>query len=181
MPSVLPFLGGLMRFLLIVGLIAVVAYYLYQIREQLALWWASLFARDPSEQTAEDPSGIADLQAAPPRPFSSFKNPIGRESDPRRVVVITFHAYEAWARERGWTRRQDETPSEFVDRLRIASKQRMDARALLGPIENDTRRISIAYDRIVYGRGGARQNDIEAAKKIWQHMNTAKMPDAASI
>jgi hypothetical protein len=55
----------------------------------------------------------------------------------------------------------------------MVSKQRMDALALLGPIEDDSRRISFAYDRVVYGRGGASQNDIEAAKRIWQHMSTA--------
>jgi hypothetical protein len=168
-------LGGLARLLLILGLAAIVAFYLYQIRDPLALWWRSLFEHHPEEIAGETPSGIADLQDAPPRAFSSFRNPIGSEKDPRRVIVITFQAFEAWARERGWTRNQDETPSEFVDRLRHVTKQRMDAHGYFGPIDDATGRLALAYDRIVYGRDAARQNDIEAAKSIWRHMNNASV------
>lgn len=169
-PEVLGSLGGLVRLLLILGLLAVVAFYLYQIRDQLARWWNALFGGGVTESVSQQSDGISDLQSAPPRPFSSFNNPIGRESDPRRVVVITFQAFEAWSRERGFARSPDETPSEFALRLRHISTQRHDAQALFSPIGSATNRLSLAYDRIVYGRGPARQADIDSAAKLWGHM-----------
>ena len=149
-------------------------------REQLARWWNSLFG-GPKENATVDPSGIADLQAAPPRPFASFRNPFGVEKDPRRIVVITAQAFDAWARERGFARRQDETPSEFVQRLKAASRQRQDARALFGPIDGPSDRLTMAYDRIVFGRGVAQQRDLDAAQQIWQHMTQTRVPQPAAV
>ncbi|MCO8123908.1 DUF4129 domain-containing protein [Stieleria sp. TO1_6] len=184
-PSSMPSLGGalgalgsLLRLLMILGLIAVVGFYLYQIREQLLNWWQSLFSREPANSPSAAPSGISDLQQAPPKPFSAFTNPLGREKDPRRSVLITVHAFDAWVRERGWPRRPDETPSEFIDRLRAAAARNSDASALLQPVESAARSLAFAHDRIVYGRGKARQSDLDAAKKLWQHM-TARSTAAA--
>ena len=177
----LPAIGGLFRLLLILGLVAIVAFYLYQMRGQLLRWWHSLFGDKPDGSAGEDGSELSSLRAAPPRPFSSFANPIGRESDPRRVVIITFQAFDAWARERGFSRRPDETPSEFAQRLKSLSRQRLDARDLFGAIEQATERLALAYDRIVFGRANARENDIAAAKKIWDHMCSVREPEPAAI
>ncbi len=99
-------------------------------------------------------------QRTPPRPFSSFRNPIGTESDLRRVVVVTFQAFEAWARERGASRGKDETPSEFVRRVAISVPN----------VGTPVADVVDAYNRIVYGRGRATKQDVEAASKVWQLM-----------
>ena len=36
---------------------------------------------------------------------------------PQQIVVITFQAFEAWARDRGICREEEETPSEFLKRF----------------------------------------------------------------
>ena len=177
LPDVLPAIGGLMRLLLILALVGIVAFYLYQARHQIAAWWRSLFEREDAPEETSDAATIAELAAAPPRPFASFVNPIGRETDPRRVVVITFQAFDAWAREQGYQRRQDETPSEFVQRIGHRSRQHNDARAIFGPVESATGRLALGYDRIVFGRGAAQASEIAAAKAIWQHMTKARRPE----
>ena len=179
LPDVLPAVSGLFRLLLILGLLAIVAFYLYQMRERLALWWQSLFGRERDAAGLADAIGPEKLRDAPRRPFSSFRNPIGRETDPRRVVVMTCQAFEAWSRERGFERNRDETFSEFGLRLRQATKQRHDARALFAPVESATGRLTAAYDRIVYGRGQARQADLDAAKVMWKHMTNAPVHEMA--
>lgn len=167
-------LGRLLRLLLVIALIGVVAFYVYQMREQLIAWWRQLFER-PTEEPGLDVAASVGRVEAPQRPFASFNNPIGREQDPRRVVVVTFQAFEAWARERGWSRAANETPAEFVERLRRAAKGQAAARAVLGPIGAATDRLAKAYDRIVYGRGSAAKADIVAAESLWQHMAAASV------
>ncbi|PAY21452.1 hypothetical protein CKO51_01075 [Rhodopirellula sp. SM50] len=179
LPDVLPAVSGLFRLLLILGLLAIVAFYLYQMRERLALWWQSLFGRERDAAGLADAIGPEKLRDAPRRPFASFRNPIGHETDPRRVVVMTCQAFEAWSRERGFERNRDETFSEFGLRLRQATKQRHDARALFAPVEPATGRLTAAYDRIVYGRGQARQGDLDAAKVLWKHMSGAPVHEMA--
>ncbi|WP_182870737.1 DUF4129 domain-containing protein [Rhodopirellula sp. JC639] len=181
MPNVLPAIGGLLRLLLILGLLAIIAFYLYQMRARLALWWQSLFGSRDDAPIADDARGLAGLDQKPQRPFSSFRNPIGHEKDPRRVVVITCQAFEAWARERGYPRGRDETFSEFGIRLRQTAKQRHDALELFGRIDNATVRLASAYDRIVYGRGMARQSDLDAAGVIWKHMTRVPAVDPAVV
>ena len=93
-------------------------------------------------------------------PFVSFRNPIGKEADLRRIVVITFQAFEAWTREQGTPRGKDETPSEFIGRVSQTVPQ-MSAPAS---------QVVDAYNRIVYGRGSATPGDLEAARRVWQAM-----------
>ena len=151
-------IGGLLRYLIMAVLIAVIVAYLWIYREAILLWWKQLFQREVAAE-ADDLSdlGIESDPGAPPRAFASFQNPIGREQDPRRVVVITFQAFEAWAREKGHRRGRQETPSEFV--RRIADQ-----------VPPQAAQIVEAYNRIVYGRGKATSSDIEAAKQMWQAM-----------
>ena len=115
--------------------------------------------RDLADQHTQD-LGLETDPEAPPRPFSSFRNPIGKEQDPRRVIVITFQAFEAWTREQGWKREKDETPSEFIRRVAASIPQTASAAT----------EIVEAYNRIVYGRGRATNHDLNAAKQVWQAM-----------
>ena len=154
-------IGGLFKFVLVVVLAGIVGAYLWMHRDAIARWFSSLFDRESSEQQSETASTLPAAPAVPPRPFSSFQNPIGREKDPRRVMVITFQAFEAWTREQGWSREQDETPSEFMHRV-AGSLPQVSAAATS---------VVQAYNRIVYGRGRPTPSDIEAAKAVWQAMS----------
>jgi hypothetical protein len=155
--------GGFLRYLIMLVLFIIVAAFLWLNRDAIARWWRQLFNRDSSE--SPDNREQLELQSepgAPPRPFASFRNPIGSEKDPRRIVVITFQAFEAWSRERGWTREKDETPSEFIRRIAGSVPQ----------FSGSASEIVEAYNRIVYGRGKATQRDMNAAKQVWQAMQS---------
>ncbi len=73
-------------------------------------------------------------------------------------MVETFQAAEAWYREQGQPRQLDETPREFVLRLRDLAAA--DRQALL--------QLTEAYNRIVYGGGGASQRDLQNVRSVWQ-------------
>ena len=156
-------LGGLLRFLVMAGLLAVVVAFVYLYRDALAAWWDGLWNREPAA-----PESIAKTEKqsgepeTPPLPFSSFRNPIGREKDPRKIVVVTFQAFEAWTREQGWQRNQEETPSEFI--RRVAGS--------IPTAATPATQIVDAYNRIVYGRGKATRRDLTAAKQVWQAMQS---------
>ena len=96
---------------------------------------------------------------APPRSFSSFVNPIG-QTEPHEVIVITFEALEAWAREQGVTRGEDETPSEFARRVA----------AQFPLLRQSALRIVDSYNRIAYGQATASKRDVIAATEVWDVM-----------
>ena len=154
-------LGGLIKLLIMVALLIVVVVFVMRYRGALSDWWNRLWNR---EREVEEELALAQTQTSepdkPPRPFSSFRNPIGREKDPRKVVVITFQAFEAWMREHGWQRGKDETPNEF---LRRVGRE-------IPSAAPDANQIVEAYNRIVFGRGKATKRDMKAAQQIWQAM-----------
>ncbi|KAA5539907.1 DUF4129 domain-containing protein [Roseiconus nitratireducens] len=178
--SVLPALGGLLRLLIFAVLITIVAVYLYRMRDAILAWWRSLMAGRGAEKPSEELDVHAGLPQRVLKPFSAYVNPIGRESDPRRVVVITFQAFEAWSREQGWPRQPQETPAEFVDRLRRWSKQPTHPASVLQSVEAEVGRMGAAYDRVVYGRTMARQKDLEAAERLWGLMQRAPVPQTVA-
>ncbi|MEO1524960.1 MAG: DUF4129 domain-containing protein [Planctomycetota bacterium] len=165
-------IGSLIRILLIVALIAVVGYYVYRMRERILAWWHSLFEKGGSQLGFEAEGPAAEI-AAPPKPFASFRNPIGREKDPRRIILITCQAFDAWARERGFPRSQDETPSSYIERLRSV-RLPGEVSSVVAPVEPSCIRIGNAYDRIVFGRGGASERDLKAAAEVWKHMSASR-------
>ncbi len=152
-------IGSLIKLLIILALAGVVAWFAWLNWDRFLLWLQSLLNADSPEVTATNQSWVAEPET-PPRPFSSYQNPIGKESDLRRVVVITFQAFEAWAREQGASREKDETPSEFSRR----------AATLVPNLGSPVSDVVKAYNRIVYGRGKATQKDIDAATQVWRLM-----------
>jgi hypothetical protein len=152
-------LSAILKWLIALALALVVVRFLWQNWERLTAWFRGLLNSDRTQAEESWQAMIAD-SATPPRPYSSFRNPIGTETDPRRVVVITFQAFEAWAREQGAARGKHETPSEFVVR----------AARLAPPLGPPVAELVAAYNRIVYGRGGATDQDLAAADRLWKIM-----------
>ena len=162
MPQVGSWLPSLLKLLVFLGLLAVVAFYVYQHADWLKKWLAELLGRSAAETSPEE--SLPTLIEQPPKPFAAYQNPIGRVDDPRKVVVITFQAFDAWAREHSASRRLDETPSEFVRRLK---RQQM---PLVNQCLGASLRLAESYDRIVFGQGAAAPTDIADAESMWQHM-----------
>ena len=147
----------MLKWLIFLGLFAFIAIFIFRNLDAIMAWWDSLFAEEDRETTAQQPSPKKLQPETPPRPFSSFRNPVG-DPDPRKVVVVTFQALEAWCREQGVERSPDETPSEFVRRVAVQ----------FPTLGQSAIQVVDAYNRIVYGRAAAAKNDVEAASSVWQ-------------
>lgn len=163
LPQMSSLFAGLLKLLVFLGLLAVVAVYLYQHADWLKKWLADWMGRPTPETPSEE--SLPKLIEQPPKPFAAYQNPIGRVDDPRKVVVITFQAFDAWAREHSAARRLDETPGEFVRRLKRQQTP------LVAPCLAASSRLADSYDRIVFGQGAAAQSDLGDAESMWQHMN----------
>jgi hypothetical protein len=91
----------------------------------------------------------------------SGKYPKWSEVSPAKIIVITFQAFEAWAREKGVSRKQDETPAEFLRRFaqQHPEHQQVAAKAVE------------SYQKVVYGRIKAQSDDLAGAEAIWKMMS----------
>jgi hypothetical protein len=152
-------MAGLLKFLLIAALLVIVAVYVYLYREAWLEWLRGwMAARDGTD--ADSPAVASSrTPVSSSRPFSSFVNPIGK-ADAGQVVVITFQALEAWGREQGCERANDETPNEYMRRLVTQ----------FPPLKQSALRVVDAYNRVAYGRDVARREDVSAASSVWQIM-----------
>lgn len=155
--GVFSMIAGMLKWLIFLGLFAFIAIFIFRNLDAIMAWWDSLFAEDDRETTSQLPSAKKLKPETPPRPFSSFRNPVG-DPDPRKVVVVTFQALEAWCREQGVERSPDETPSEFVRRVAVQFPS----------LGQSAIQVVDAYNRIVYGRAAAAKDDVEAASSVWQ-------------
>ncbi len=109
--------------------IAIVSYLLWRNRERVLealrnFWqamrdfWANLFGGQRAEPAGEEAVAVP---IAPPRPFADFPDPFAtgdaQRWSPRDLVAYSFQALEAWGREHGCQRGQEQTPHEFAGRL----------------------------------------------------------------
>jgi hypothetical protein len=165
----LPSLSNIFKAIIYLILLAVVAAFLWINRAAIADFWKRITDWLSGRKTESTTSAIAAdaliAPAAPPRPFASFTNPLTNGVEPRRAVIETFQATEAWYREHGHPRRGDETPQEYANRLTHTGTA--DRAALT--------RLTDAYNRIVYGGGSANQDDLQSVKAMWQSFRNAKV------
>lgn len=85
-------------------------------------FWRSLFGKKPSEKGDEGlPEGLEALLAIPQRRLSEFSDPfLGgavRSWTPSKLLAESFGALEAWGRENGMSREENETVREYADRV----------------------------------------------------------------
>jgi hypothetical protein len=121
--------------------------------------WLRGLREKPETESAE-----AGTQVAPPvyRSFASFSNPFNRSKSRtwtvEQMVLYSFEALEAWARESGYGRRQYETPSEFTRSLGKHSKE-------LAP---SLRRLGKLYSRAAYAPGKLPDSCLDDVRSFWQ-------------
>ena len=160
-------IGSMLKYLIILILLAIVGIFLYRNWSLICQWFSDLFAvqRKPPEdiEQSESQSG----PGKPRRSFSSFRNPIGNETDLRRVVIVTFQAFESWSFECGVIRGKEETPAEFTRRV---SKSLPDS--FSDQLPKYASQVVESYNRIVFGKGNATKSDITAAARVWDIMNS---------
>lgn len=163
----LPSLSGLIKALIYLVLLAIVAAFLWIHRAALTDFWRRLQAWLAGK--APPPSAVAAAAepAAPPliqRPFASFANPLVAGADPRRAVIETFQAAEAWFGEHGQPRKRDETPHEYARRLQTPNSSDRQA------VEH----VTAAYNRVVYGGERPSRQDLQHVQQLWQSVFRAR-------
>ncbi|TWU36198.1 DUF4129 domain-containing protein [Novipirellula artificiosorum] len=158
--NVISMIGSILRWLIMVVLMGVIGVFLWIHREAILDWWNRLWNRNRDQDSVESAQPLELEALDSQRPFSSFRNPVGKEKDPRQVVIVTFQAFEAWAREQGASRRKDETPTEFLKRMATT----------LPDVSSAANQVVDAYNRVVYGDGAATSSDVSAAAVVWHNM-----------
>ena len=168
--SAVSMLGSVLKFLIFAVLVAIVGVFLWRNWELIRQWFLNFLGTRESDDVVQHATAMTPSIDAPPRPFSSFRNPIGRETDLRRVMIVTFQAFEAWSWEFGVMRRKEETPAEFT--RRVARTLPNDS---FSQLPAHASQVVEAYNRIVYGRGNATQRDVAAAEQVWNVMRSQRM------
>ena len=157
-------LGGLLKLLLYLALISIVVLYLWKNRDELIKWWNQWFQTNSPDANLQAPTRATEKPKEAFRRFDSYRNPIQQGIAPAKVVIITFQAFEAWSREKGLGRHQEETPAEFVRRF---VKQYPEH----GPVAS---KLVDSYQRLAYGRMKVHEDDIKSAASTWKIMTSHK-------
>ncbi len=166
-------IGTILKWIFYAVLLAAIVYWAWRSRAELlgafrdflAGWrafWERLFGRKAGrDETAADAESPA---AAAPRPFSAFRDPFASGMadgwSPDEVVRYTFEALEAWAREHGWARGEDQTPHEFAHEL----GGHVDA------VAQDARRLADLYCRVAYAGHTLPRKSTAPLKQLWQEL-----------
>ncbi|MBC8354225.1 MAG: DUF4129 domain-containing protein [Planctomycetes bacterium] len=166
-------IGMLLKLVYWLIVILIVAWFLWkywdQVREAVQNFiqavrefWAKLFGGSveaATEVTAETVDSIP-----PPPPFSSFADPfqsgLAKQLPLDQLIKYSFEAFEAWARERGFARRQDQTPHEFAEQV---------AQAGTG-VSQEAIRLAELYSRAAYSRDTMPQTSGQLLQQLWQRL-----------
>jgi hypothetical protein len=126
-------------------------------------FWANLFGGRRAEG-AEEEAPAPEVPRKRTIPFSSFANPFesgaASRMPARELVRYTFAALEAWARERGLARRDDETPLEFVGRLGDE----------VPSLEAEARRLAGLQARAEYAREKLPASTAQEVRAFWERL-----------
>ena len=115
------------------------------------------------EPAAESIADSTEL-APPPRPFSDFPDPfrsgLASRMPLEQLIKYSFEAFEAWARERGFSRRRDETPHEFAQHV---------ARSGAG-VSQEAIQLAELYSRAAYSRDTMPQASGQYLQQLWRQL-----------
>ncbi|MFO0871161.1 MAG: DUF4129 domain-containing protein [Pirellulales bacterium] len=163
-------LSGLLQVLLwLVGL-AVIGWLAWRHRARIAEAWRQLcaewrafwerwFGRGKSAAAAAAPSPVPSL----PR-FADFGDPfvtgLARTAGPAEVVRYTFQALEAWARDRGCPRADQQTPLEFAQVLANHHAE----------IALEARGVAEWYGQLAYAHGQLPVQSLDTMRRLWERL-----------
>lgn len=151
---------GWFKALVYLILFGILAAFCWINRAAFGEWWRRLQAWLAGQQTPAVAAALQDETlepVEPPKPFAAYRNPLATGATPRRAVIETFQATEAWYREQGQPRGRDETPQEYIRRLPIQTPQ--DRQVI--------EQLILAYNRIVYGGMPASRQDLGPVQQVW--------------
>lgn len=171
-------MGMLLKLLYWVIVILIVGWFLWrywaQVRDAvrnfiqaIREFWARLFGGSVVPAT-EIPAESVEA-APPPRPFSAFPDPfqsgLANQLPLDQLIKYSFEAFEAWARERGFARRQDQTPHEFAEHV---------AQSGTG-VSQEAIRLAELYSRAAYSRDSMPQASGQYLQQLWRQLTAATL------
>ncbi|MDA1053263.1 MAG: DUF4129 domain-containing protein [Planctomycetota bacterium] len=171
-------IGMLLKLLYWLIVIVIVGYFLWrywaQVRDAVRNFiqavrefWARLFGG--SVAPAAEATTDSEATAPPPRPFSAFPDPfrsgLANQLPLDQLIKYSFEAFEAWARERGFARRHDQTPHEFAQHV---------AQSGAG-VSQEAMRLAELYNRAAYSRDTMPQASGKYLQQLWQQLTAATL------
>ncbi len=170
-------LGIALKWLFNAVLFAVVGYLIWRYRHELLAaikqlaadlkdFWRRLFGG--GKRLAAKPQASAEAEAARRRgrPFSDYPDPfangLAQRATPAQLIVYSFEAMEAWAREHGCGREPEETPREFAAQL-------ADAAPGLGTY---SRELASLYSQVAYAPGTMPAVGLDGLQRFWRELQS---------
>jgi hypothetical protein len=109
----------------------------------------------------------AAAPSAPAHPFAAYKNPFitgeARAWAPERLIVYTYEAVQAWAKERGIDFPPQQTPREFCADLGEKFPD-------VGP---ELSRLTFYYAHAAYGKHLPDSYDPAPVRELWRRISDA--------
>lgn len=134
-----------------------------QLVSAIAQFINRMFGGMSPKRQRDGPHGSAPART---RPFSSFKNPftsgMAAKLSTAELIVYSFEALQAWARERGFERRPDQTPIEFAHRLA----------GMLPAFSDDFAYFTRIYSRVAYAAQLSPPPPLNSVERLWEAMST---------
>lgn len=176
-------LGAIAKLLFYLVLAAAAAYLLWtnrskirpalaQLLAELRELWSRLWGRKaPDEQGAEETIPVAPR----PRPFADFSDPFQSGAadnlTPDELVNYTFAAFEAWSREHGLPRGEDQTARELALRAGLVDPK----------LAAEARRLADLYGQAAYAKSTLTTAQAARLRTLWSQMRaTAIGPHVAT-
>ncbi|NOZ38627.1 MAG: DUF4129 domain-containing protein, partial [Planctomycetes bacterium] len=174
-PNLMPIVGGLTGILklvlyaaiaLVLGFLAwrnrrAIAKAIAEIVGQIRDFLRQLFGGGRAKPASDADDETVGNSGPPPRAFASFADPFasGQASSmpPDEVVRYTFEAFEAWARERGFPHRPDQTPAELIQQA--VPKQ--------SPLLAEARQLARLYNEAAYAPSAVSPSAVAGLAQFW--------------
>jgi len=177
MSAVFGSVGTLLQYAIYLAVAIVVLFLAYKYRAEisrawqqlLSEWrqfWARLFSRVPVEVArAPDADMVPRVKS-----FAEYPDPFATGQASRtpltELVRYTFQAFEAWARDRGVGRSEDQTPHEFV---RVVAHGDAEIGSVAQPVAE-------LYCQIAYANASPAANAANTLQRLWERMRPASSP-----
>jgi len=102
------------------------------------------------------------------RSLADFKNPFFADAKhsrpPDEIILYTFEALHAWARENGIEEHPEQTPREFCNSIMAQLPDQVEA----------LRQLAFLHAHVAYGHALPEQCDLEPLKDLWQTITWTK-------
>lgn len=142
----------------------------HKFRRELAEFWQRWFGQTGAGADVELATAT-ELRSD--RPFASFHNPFANgattHESPAAVVRYSFEALEAWGREHGLPRRDEQTPHEFAQQIAPQAPH----------MAAETMQLADLYNQAAYAGAAMPDTTLPQLRAFWQKL--AGAPSAVTV